>query len=233
VRHPDAPVEATCARCGDFLCRLCAPLEPVSLCPRCVARGTVDWEERGDLGPGRAFLSTARESLSGPLRLGAKLNGAGHAGSALQYAFLCGICGLFPLSLLAAAPLLSWADAQRLGLESTGSLGAAVAVVLGALIASTLLASCVGVVVTWLWCAAVLSGVDVRLDVLLRAAAYGMSPLAIPILGPIASPLACLWAALSVFGALCARSKAWRALLVLSCAVLVPAFVALALWFLG
>lgn len=220
--HEDAAAEASCSRCGDFVCRLCTPLEPLPLCARCVLRCTVDWEERAELGLFRAFLRTLRESLGAPGRVGRTLGGAGHVAAALEYAALCALCGLLPLSLAAATPLLAWADAHRLGLESTGILGAAVALVLGALVASTLFAFAVGLGALWLWGVARAFGIPTRLDLLLRALAYGASPVAVPLLGPALSPVALLFSLLSAHAALRARAAAGPVAGALAVATLIP-----------
>jgi hypothetical protein len=167
----------------------------------------VDWEERGELGLSRAFFSTLRESLGGPVRLGQKLGGAGYMSAALQYTFLCGLCGALPLALLAAVPLLIWADPQRLGLSSTGSLGAAVAGVLGAFVASTLLTLVPVLLGAWGWLLGLSFGTRLRYDVALRAAAYGASLIALPVLGPLLLPLALCWMLLTLFGALRGRRQ--------------------------
>jgi hypothetical protein len=210
--HRDAEAEASCARCGDFVCRLCTPLEPVPLCHRCVVRATVDWEERGELGMLRAFWSTWRMGLVAPLSLGRRLGGAGHLVHALQYVFLCGVSGLLPLSIAGAVPLLTWADAPRLGLHSTGLLGTAVSLVPASLVISTLLAMCLALAALALWTACRLWGLSVRYDVIARAGAYGASPLALPVLGPLLLPVGLFWSGLALYGALSARSHAARAL---------------------
>ncbi len=218
--HQDADAEASCTRCGDFVCRLCTPLEPVALCTRCVVRATVDWEERGELGLLRAFWTTFRVSMRAPVRLGLRLGGAGHAVHALQYAALCSVCGLLPLSLLVAVPLLGWADALRLGLRSTGLLGTAVSLVPFALVVSTLVPLALALLAYWVWLCAFLCGVRVRHDVMLRGAAYGASLLAVPVLGPMLLPLVLGYSGAVQYGALCAHSNRKSALIVLGVATL-------------
>lgn len=198
-------------RCGDFVCRLCTPLEPVAMCNRCVVRATVDWEERGEMGALRAFWCTLRLSLAGPLTLGRRLGGAGHLVHALQFVFLCGVSGLLPLSVVAAVPLLTWADAPRLGLHSTGLLGTAVSLLPASLVISTLLCLCVALFAGWLWALGRAWGVRTRYDVIARAAAYGLSPLALPVVGPLLLPLGLFWSGLALYGALSARGDAARA----------------------
>ncbi len=231
--HRDAEAEASCTRCGDFVCRLCTPLEPVPLCHRCAVRATVDWEERGELGLSRAFWGTLRASFSGPARLGRRLGGTGHAGYALQYVFLCGVSGLLPLSIVGAVPLLTWADAPRLGLHSTGLLGAAVSLVPGSLVLATLLALGVALGSLWLWCVARATGLFVRYDVIVRAAAYGSSPLALPVLGPVLLPVVLFWSGLALYGALSAHGAPWRALLSLASASLGAVALGVGLFWLG
>src|SRR5690242_18258922 len=116
--HPDALAEATCTRCGDFMCRLCGPLEPVPLCARCAVKTTLYWEEPGELSLLRAFVSTAREAVTSPTSVGARLGGAGHVPMALWFVSAAALCGLVPLSLLLAAPFVSLAEPARLGLRS-------------------------------------------------------------------------------------------------------------------
>ncbi|MFT3923505.1 MAG: hypothetical protein QM778_13300 [Myxococcales bacterium] len=210
--HRDAEAEASCVRCGDFVCRLCTPLEPVAMCNRCVVRATVDWEERGELGISRAFWNTLRAGLAGPFSLGRRLGGAGHLVHALQFVFLCGVCGLLPLSIAGAVPLLTWADAPRLGLHSTGLLGTAVSLVPASLVFSTLLSLGVAVYAGWLWALCRMLQIAVRYDVLVRATAYGLSPLAIPVLGPLLLPVGLFWSGLALYGALSARGQTARAL---------------------
>jgi hypothetical protein len=209
--HRDADAEATCSRCGDFVCRLCTPLEPVALCGRCVVRTTVDWEERGELGLLRAFLSTLRQASTGPLQLGGRLAGAGHLVRALEFALLCAVSRLLPLSMLAAVPLLTWADAAKLGLDSTGFLGTAVSLLPGSLVLSTLWAVGVAAFAAWLWVCASALGIVVRFDVLTRAASYGASPLALPVFGPLLLPLALCCSGLTLYGALRVRASSGRA----------------------
>jgi hypothetical protein len=176
-------------------------------------------------------MRTFSESIAGPVALGKKLGGAGHTLFALQYASLAALCGLLPLTLVTAAPLLAWIDARRLGLDSTGFLGAAVSLVLGSVVCSTLVAIVVAALAGCVWLSARLLRVSVRYDVLLRALAYGTSPLAVPLLGPLLLPLAASWSCLSAYGVLCLRSAPWRAVLALLMPASALAAGALWMWF--
>jgi hypothetical protein len=203
--HADAVAEGSCARCGDFVCRLCGPLEPVALCPRCAMKTTLDWEEPGDHGPIRAFVETLRESIGSPSRVGARLGGSGHALAALAYVTACGVCGLLPLSLLMAVPLVSVANPYELGLKSTGVLSVGVSLVLFSIAAATLLSLGVALFAAGIWVVARLLGVPVRYDVQLRACAYGMSMVALPLIGPLLLPVAIVQALLMSRAVLRAR----------------------------
>jgi hypothetical protein len=203
------------------VCRLCTPLEPVALCARCAARVAVDWEERGELGALRAFLRTLRLALRAPVRLGARLGGAGHASSALHFAALCAASGLLPLALVAAVPLFVRADPLRHGLRSAGFWGAAVSLVPAALVLSTLLAAFgVPLLAGWVWLSARLWRISIRYDVLVRAFGYGLSPLALPLLGPLILPIALFWSLLTLYGALRVRGGSARACASVACAVI-------------
>jgi hypothetical protein len=227
--HPDALAEGSCVRCGDFVCRLCGPLEPVALCSRCAMKTTLDWEEPGDHGPIRAFLETLREAIGTPSRVGARLGGSGHALAALSYVTVCGVCGLFPLSLLLAAPLVGAANPYDLGLKSTGALSVGVSLVLFSVAAATLLALGVAAFAAVIWLVARLAGVPVRYDVQLRAIAYGMSMLALPLLGPLVLPIALAQSLLVSRAVLQARGDSGRALIVLGVATLLFAGAAVGL----
>jgi hypothetical protein len=213
--HPDAAAEGSCARCGDFVCRLCGPLEPVALCPRCALKTTLDWEEPGDHGPVRAFVLTLREAIGSPSRVGARLGGSGHVLAALSYVTACGVCGLFPLSLVLAVPLVSVANPYELGLRSTGALSVGVSLVLFSVAAATLLALVVALLAGTIWSVARALGVSARYDVQLRATAYGVSMVALPLIGPVLLPLALVQSLLMNRAVLRARSDAGRALVIL------------------
>jgi hypothetical protein len=227
--HPDAVAEGSCARCGDFVCRLCGPLEPVALCPRCAIKTTLDWEEPGDHGPIRAFVETLRESIGSPSRVGARLGGSGHALPALAYVTACGLCGLFPLSIVLAVPLVSVANPYELGLKSTGALSVAVSLVLFSIAAATLLALGVAVLAAAIWGVARVLGVPLRYDVQLRASAYGVSLVALPLIGPLLLPVALVQSLLMSLAVLRARGDAQRAAAVVGIAVALVAAAALLL----
>ena len=213
--HPSTPAAASCTRCGDFMCALCGPLAPRPLCGRCSARGAVDWEERGDQFWGRALLATFWEAVSGPRKLGRRLGGSGRVSWALGYAALCTFLGTLPLALLIAALLLTVAEPLKLGIRSTGVMSLAVSCVLASVGVATLVplflsawAGAVRFVAGWF-------GIDVRFDLLLRASAYGVSLLAIPLLGPVLAPLALLFMLNSVHAALSAQASERAAFLTL------------------
>jgi hypothetical protein len=187
------------------MCSLCGPLVPRPLCARCGARGQVDWEERGDQSWGRALFTTFAEALASPAALGARLSGAGRAGWALSYLALCALIGALPLCLLVAALLLTVADPLTLGLRSTGVLGLAVTVALACIGFATLLP-----LLHVLWTASLLAlsrlfGLELRFEPVLRAGAYGLSLVAVPLLGPLLLPLALLWMGAAVHAALRAQ----------------------------
>jgi hypothetical protein len=219
--HSDAQAEASCARCGDFVCRLCGPLEPVALCPRCALKTTLEFEEPGESTLARAFYVTARDAVGSPSRMGERLGGSGHVLTALSFVTVAALLGLVPLSLILAAPLLAVADAVRLGLRSTGVLSVGVSVVLLAVALATLLALSVLVFTSWVRLAARITGIHVRSDVLLRATSYGLSLLALPVLGPVLLPVAFAQALLATHAALAMRATSQRAALtlVLACTI--------------
>jgi hypothetical protein len=231
--HPDALAEGSCARCGDFVCRLCGPLEPVALCPTCAIKTTLDWEEPGDHGPVRAFVLTLREAIGSPSRVGARLGGSGHVLAALSYVTACGISGGVPLALLMAVPLVSIANPNELGLRSTSVMSIAVSLVLSSVAAATLLALLVAALATLIWLMARLAGVPLRYDVQLRASAYGMSFMALPLIGPALWPVALVQSLIASRAALRARSDARRAAVVLAGALLLALALGLGLAVLG
>jgi hypothetical protein len=213
--HEDALAEANCARCGDFVCRLCGPLEPVALCPRCALKTTLEFEEPGELTLLRAFFITVRDVVSSPTRMGLRLGGAGNLLTALSFVTTCALLGLVPLSVFLAAPLLSVADAVRLGLRSTGVLSVGVSLVLFAVALATLLGLSITVFASWVWLGARALRITVRYDVLVRASAYGWALVALPVVGPLLAPVAGMQSLLATHAALSARSDAGRAALAL------------------
>jgi hypothetical protein len=215
--HESEEAEGHCARCGDFVCRLCGPLEPVALCQRCALKTTLEFEEPGEHTLVRAFFVTARDAIDSPSGMAHRLGGSGHILSALSFVTLGALLGLVPLSLLLAAPMLSVADAVRLGLRSTGVLSVSVSMVLFAVALATLLSMTVWLFSGWVWLFARLLKLPVRRDVLLRASAYGMALISIPVLGPLVAPVACVQALLATHTVL-ARADASRASLVLGLA---------------
>ena len=224
--HGTTRAEASCARCGDFMCALCGPLTPRPLCARCSARGVVDWEERGDQFWGRALLSTFWEAVSTPRRLGKRLGGSGRVAWALGYGALCTLLGTLPLSLVVAALLLTVADPLKLGMRSTGVMGLAVFSVLASVGVATLLPLALAAWAGLLRLTAALFGLDTRFDLLLRAASYGLSLSAIPLVGPLLLPLALLFMLSTVHAALSAQGGAGLALsaLLSACALVVSPF---------
>lgn len=202
------------------MCLLCGPTAPLPLCARCAVRGSVDWEERGDQFWGRALFLTFREALLSPRRLGKRLSGAGRMGWASLYAVCCALLGGVPLSVLLAALMLTVADPLTLGMRSTSLLTSAVFLVLFAVGAASalplLLLGFAGLVlgVTRLLAA------DVRFDVLVRASAYGLSLLAVPLFGPLLLPLGLVIMLTCVHGALSAATSSARASACLLCVLL-------------
>ena len=196
------------------MCSLCGPLSPRPLCARCSARGAVDWEERGEQSWARALITTSREALLSPASLGARLSGSGRVGWALSYLALSALVGALPLCLLVAALLLTVADPLTLGLRSTGVLSMAVTVALACIGFATLLPL---LYTAWsasltLWTRAL--GAEARFELLLRAGAYGLSWVAVPLFGPLLLPLALIWMLVAEHAALRAqRAPALRALL--------------------
>jgi hypothetical protein len=221
--HPDALAEAHCARCGDFVCRLCGPLEPVPLCTRCALKTTLDWEERGDHGARRAYYLTLRDAIGSPTRLGQRLGGSGHIGSALSFVTITALLGLVPLALLMSVPLLSVADPMRLGLRSTGVFSMAIFLVLFSVALATLLGLWVLGFSLCVWLTARLFAIPVRYDVLVRASGYGLSLLALPVLGPLLVPFSLGQTLLACHAVLFARRADERALLALVTVGLVAA----------
>jgi hypothetical protein len=202
------------------MCSLCGPLLPRPLCARCSARGAADWEERGDQFWGRALLATFQEALAAPASLGARLSGTGRAGSALVYLALCALLGALPLCLVVAALLLTVADPLTLGLRSTGVLSLAVTVALACIGFATLLPL---LYVSWTGslalCARAL-GAEARFELLLRAGAYGLSLVAVPLFGPALLPLAAIWMLVAEHAALEAQGAGRAVLPLLANAVL-------------
>lgn len=210
--HKTTPAEASCARCGDFMCALCGPLSPRPLCGRCSARGAVDWEERGDQFWGRALVSTFWEAVSTPRALGRRLSGTGRVGWALGYCALTTFLGMLPLSLLVAASLMTVAEPLKLGMRSTGVMSLAVSSALASVGVATLLPLVLLAWVGLVRLSASVFGIETRFDLLLRAACYGLSLLAIPLLGPPLLPLALLFMLSTVHAALAGQAQAGPAL---------------------
>jgi hypothetical protein len=208
------------------MCALCGPLTTRPLCGRCGARGAVDWEERGDQFWGRALLSTFWEAVSGPRKLGKRLGGTGRIGWALGYAALCTFLGALPLSLLVAALLMTVADPLTLGIRSTGVMSLAVTSVLASVGVASLLPVLLLAWAGLLRLTAGLFGLDARFDLLLRAATYGLSLLAIPLLGPLLLPLSILFMLNTVHAALSTQGQPVPALsaLLSACALVACPF---------
>jgi hypothetical protein len=217
--HPDTISEASCSRCGDFMCRLCGPLAP-PLCARCGVRGAVDWEERGEQSGLRAFFATFREAITSPRRLGARLSGSGRVGLAFWYAALSTLLGALPLALAVASLLMTVADPLVLGLRSTGVLSNAVFAVLFAVALATLLPAALCAWACWVFALARLLRLPVRFDLLVRAGIYGFSLVAVPLLGPLLAPLAFLSALLCTQALLAVEAGGWAASGLLALALL-------------
>ncbi len=188
--HPSERAERPCLRCGDFVCLMCGPLEPVALCPKCQARSVVDWEERGEHSPARAFMRTWLESVSKPGAVGARLLGSGHMLAAHGYAAICaGLC-LVPMAIVIDGLLFTLPSPHAVGFPSMTVLSSAVAIAIGSVAVPTL------VPLWWtswalaVWGAVLLLGRRASFDVLLRTACYGPSLLALPVIGVLALPVA-------------------------------------------
>jgi len=183
VVHTDESAEASCARCGDFMCALCGPLEPVALCARCLLRSTVDWEERGELSLLRAFARTWLESAQSPAQLSLRLRGSGHVWSALSYAAVVAALSSVPLAFAFNVLLFSELVPETQGFVSMRMVGLGVMVAIGSVVVTSLVPA-----LLVLWSLALCSwsrvrGAPLRFDVSVRATCYGVSLLAIPILG--------------------------------------------------
>lgn len=183
VAHPGENAETSCARCGDNMCVLCGPLEPLALCARCLLRGTVDWEERGELSLLRAFARTWLESVSGPARLSLRLRGSGHVLSALSYAAIVAALSSVPLAFLFNVLLFGVLAPKVEGFVSMRVLGLGVTVAIGSVVVTSLVP-----IAILLWSLAVCglskwTRTPLRLDTTIRASCYGVSALAIPIAG--------------------------------------------------
>jgi hypothetical protein len=111
-----------------------------------------------------------------------------------------------------AALLLTVADPLTLGLRSTGVLSLAVTVALACIGFATLLP-----LLHALWTLSLvglgrLFALELRFEPLLRAGAYGLSLLAVPLVGPLLLPLSLMWMLVAVHGALRAQEPSHRAL---------------------
>jgi hypothetical protein len=201
------------------------------MCARCAARGSVDWEERGDQFWGRALFLTFREALLSPRSLGLRLSGAGRVGLAALYNVSCGLLGCVPLAVLAAALTMPVADALTLGIRSTSLLSNAVLMVLFAVGTASLLPLALGLWSLLLLALARCLRVTVSFAVLFRASAYGVSLLAVPLLGPLLLPLALLLMLVCLYGALSTAAGSARAAacLLLALALLTAPFLLTAL----
>ena len=164
------------------------------------------------MGALRAFGGTLRTSLVGPIKMGRRLGGAGHMAHSLQYVFLCGVCGLLPLSIAGAVPLLTWADAPRLGLPVRACWGRPFRCCQRRS-CSPLCSHCAS---PWgrpgCGVCAGCGESACAYDVVTRAAAYGLSPLALPVIGPLLLPLGLFWSGLALYGAIGARGGSARAI---------------------
>ncbi len=188
--HPDEDSDAICSRCGDFMCALCGPLVPVPVCARCLLRATVDWEERGEISLSRAFLSTARECITSPSKVGARLGGFGHGFSALTFAALSALVGALPLALVFDAVLLSVSDTELDTFRGMSVLTLSAVVAIASIAYASLLPVLLALWASFLWSFARALGAHPSYETLLRAGCYGTSPCALPLLGPLLAPLA-------------------------------------------
>ena len=193
VAHPGESAETSCARCGDFMCVLCGPLEPAALCARCLLRSTVDWEERGELSLLRAFVRTWLESAQNPARLALRLRGSGHVLSALSYAAVVAALSSVPLAFAFNVLLFGVLAPEAEGLLSMRVLGLGVTVAIGSVVVTSLVPA-----LLFSWSLAVcglarVRGVPLRVDTTIRAVCYGVSALAIPVIGLPLAILQELW----------------------------------------
>jgi hypothetical protein len=188
--HPIEPAEHSCARCGDFMCLLCGPLEPVALCARCLARTSLDWEDRGDQTAARAFLRSWFECVTHPSQVGARLLGSGHAASALVYSVICSILCLLPLALVLDALLFTYLAPEKIGYPSIPVLSLSVAIAGASIAVPTLLTLCFAIWAVLVRFVARRLGGRPSLEVLIRTASYGPSLVALPIAGVLLLPMA-------------------------------------------
>lgn len=117
AHHVEAAAEHACARCGDFLCVRCVAVghEDGAYCDGCAehAGPAFPWEERGELGLGRALTRTLLGTLFGARALYARGFRDRSALPALAY----GIALSTPVALVLAAVELLWPSPIRLALS--------------------------------------------------------------------------------------------------------------------
>lgn len=202
------------------MCSLCRPVAGALVCAQCSARATLEWEERGDTTWSMAFLRTFLDSVREPGALGQRLSEAGHGTAAFAYAVLCALLGSLPLSFVVTALLALVADAHRLGLRSTSVLTIAVLSLLSPLVASVLFGLWTALWALSAWSGVRLVGGAMRYDRVLRLSAYGMSLLAVPLLGPWLLPLALAMMAYTLLRAFARELGTARATLALVLAAL-------------
>jgi len=183
VAHPSESAEASCARCGDFICTLCGPIEPVAMCARCVLKGTLDWEERGGESPLRAFARTWFLSVRHPAQLARGLHGQGHIGAALTYAAIVAAISSLPLALSFSFLLFSAFAPDTQGILSMGVLGLSVMVAIGSVVVTSLVPILLFFWALFLCGVLRWQGTPCRLDRTVRVVCYGASLLALPLVG--------------------------------------------------
>lgn len=193
VAHPSESAEASCARCGDFMCTLCGPIEPVPMCARCLLRGTVDWEERGEQSMLRAFARTWLHSARRPAQLARSLHGEGHVSAALTYAAIVAALSSVPLALSFNVLLFGVLAPDAQGVVSMGVLGLGVTVAIGSVVVTSLVP-----VLLVLWALFVcgigrLRDRPRRFDHTVRGVCYGVSLLALPLVGLPLAVIQELW----------------------------------------
>jgi hypothetical protein len=174
------------------MCLLCGPLEPVALCARCLARTTLDWEDRGEQSVGRAFFRTWLECVTHPSQVGSRLLGTGHAAAALGYSVVCQVLCLLPLALVLDGLLFTYLAPEKVGFPSIPVLSLSVAIAGASIAVPTLVTLCFAIWALLVRFFARRLGGRPVFEVLVRTASYGPSFVALPIFGVLLFPMALL-----------------------------------------